>query len=372
MVTMKRTFHPVGHGAFYTERFYDGEENIANIVFDCGCFETAKTGTSTTFFQQQIDNIVTSFFNAGDKINALFVSHFHQDHINGIKKLIEHCDVKRIFIPKLTPQVILEAYLGNAAHYQSIDTIDDFLRRCQDGEKTIQVGEFNLDGDVRFETYDIDSIHSDINTPTIITTTENNWQYIPFNSSNKDGGIKDAIRRDTRFSTIWNASGTINIEQLSMVIKDIGIEECKRIYQSIYGESHNSYSMTLFSGKNCEICHLRVLKLLDKLNPKNCHKNCLYMGDYEAANDNYFSQLKNFYNKYWNHIGLIQVPHHGSENNLNKGLYSHARICIISAGETDKYGHPDKPTLDVIMGNNSIPIIVTENQNTKQQFTYNL
>lgn len=371
MATMKRTFHPVGHGAFYTERFYDGEENIANIVFDCGCFETAKTGTSTAFFQQQIDNTVTNIFNANDKIDALFVSHFHQDHINGIKKLIEHCNVKRVFIPQLTPQIILDAYLGNATHYESIDTIDDFLRRYQDEVKIIQVGEFNHNEDMRFETYDIDSIHSDINTPTIITTTENHWQYIPFNSSNKDGDIVDAIRKDVRFSTIW-VGGSINLEQLSRVVKDIGIEECKRIYQSVCGENHNSYSMTLYSGKNCIICHLRVLKLLDKFNPKICHKNCLYMGDYEAADENYFTQLKNFYKNYWNHIGLIQVPHHGSENNLNKGLYSPAKICIISAGETDRYDHPDKITLDTIIENNSIPIIVTENQNTKQQFTYNI
>ena len=32
-----RTFHPVGHGAFYTERFYDENvNNIANVVYDCG------------------------------------------------------------------------------------------------------------------------------------------------------------------------------------------------------------------------------------------------------------------------------------------------------------------------------------------------
>lgn len=38
-----RTFHPIGHGAFYTERFYDEtEQSVANYVFDCGCYEAAK------------------------------------------------------------------------------------------------------------------------------------------------------------------------------------------------------------------------------------------------------------------------------------------------------------------------------------------
>ena len=39
MVRLVRTFHSVGHGAFYTERFYRGkgdDYNVANIVYDCG------------------------------------------------------------------------------------------------------------------------------------------------------------------------------------------------------------------------------------------------------------------------------------------------------------------------------------------------
>lgn len=33
---MVRTFHPVGQGAFYTERFYEGDKNVFNMVYDCG------------------------------------------------------------------------------------------------------------------------------------------------------------------------------------------------------------------------------------------------------------------------------------------------------------------------------------------------
>lgn len=371
MITMKRTFHPVGHGAFYTERFYDNlGNNIANIVFDCGCFETAKAGVSPEAFQQRINDIITSCFNKGDKIDALFVSHFHQDHINGINKLIEHCDVKRIFIPKLTPRIILEAYLGNAMHYEDINTIENFLRTCQDKEKTTQIGEFNFDGDVRFEVLDINTIKADIDSPAIITLIENNWQFIPFNSKNKKGEIVEIIKRDERFSDIWQDDETIDIDKLSYVIQKIGVEECKKIYQLIYGEKHNSYSMTLYSGKSCEMCYLRVLKLLDGLNSKHCHKNCLYTGDYEASDG--FASLQKFYSYFWNNIGLIQVPHHGSEKNLNNGLYSPEKICIISAGETDKYGHPDNATLDAIWEHKCLPIIITENPKTKQQFIYNL
>ncbi|MBE6214143.1 MAG: MBL fold metallo-hydrolase [Rikenellaceae bacterium] len=373
MATLKRTFHPVGHGAFYTERFYDNlGNNIANIVFDCGCFETAKAGVSPEAFQQRINDIITSCFNKGDKIDALFVSHFHQDHINGINKLMEHCDVKRIFIPKLTPQIVLEAYLGNAMHYEDIDTIEDFLHICQDKEKTTQIGEFNFDENVRFEVLDISTVKAYMDSPSIITLIENNWQFIPFNSKNKKGEIVEAIKLDERFADIWEDDETIDIDKLSTVIQDIGIEECKKIYQSVYGEKHNSYSMTLYSGVDCgeRCCLPACLHILEEYTNKMCTINCLYTGDYEASDG--FASLQKFYSYFWNNIGLIQVPHHGSEKNLNNGLYSLEKICIISAGETDKYGHPDDATLDVIWKNKCLPIIITENPKTKQQFIYNL
>lgn len=37
-ITLERVIHPVGQGAFYSERFYEegNEKPIANIVYDCG------------------------------------------------------------------------------------------------------------------------------------------------------------------------------------------------------------------------------------------------------------------------------------------------------------------------------------------------
>ena len=53
-----RTFHAVGHGAFYTERFYEKEINIANIVFDCGCYEGPKSCNSRQYYERQINDII--------------------------------------------------------------------------------------------------------------------------------------------------------------------------------------------------------------------------------------------------------------------------------------------------------------------------
>ena len=75
-----RTFHPVGHGAFYTERFYDEhDQNIANIVFDCGRYEAAKEGWCYQSYKTWIEDYVKNHSGLvkDGVVDILFISHFH-------------------------------------------------------------------------------------------------------------------------------------------------------------------------------------------------------------------------------------------------------------------------------------------------------
>lgn len=95
-IEMTRTFHPVGHGAFYTECFKCGKKDIYNIVYDCGCFEAAKEGQSEESYKKRIQSLINDQFSKSTKIDALFISHFHKDHIIGIDYLLKRCKVKRL------------------------------------------------------------------------------------------------------------------------------------------------------------------------------------------------------------------------------------------------------------------------------------
>ena len=79
---IQRIFHPVGQGAFYSER----HENH-NIVYDCGThyFNRGKKG---------IKNTISQSFSKDEIIDILFISHFDYDHVS----LIEHLkkSVKKI------------------------------------------------------------------------------------------------------------------------------------------------------------------------------------------------------------------------------------------------------------------------------------
>ncbi len=102
-----RTFHPVGHGAFYTEKFYSEETDSSpffSVVYDCGCFETAKSQNSLKGYQKRINDLIDNSFSKKETIDALFISHLHTDHILGVDYLLKRCEVKRIILPLLSEE----------------------------------------------------------------------------------------------------------------------------------------------------------------------------------------------------------------------------------------------------------------------------
>lgn len=153
---MKRKFHAVGHGAFYTEHLVCGGQE-SNIVYDCGCFETAKTGFSPSCFKLKINNAIDKEFAPGTEITALFISHFHTDHINGVEHLLERCKVKKIFIPKLSLSILVESIISyNELDKDSKPTLIDSLVQSQ-GENigdipVIQVETDEIKGALRNKT----------------------------------------------------------------------------------------------------------------------------------------------------------------------------------------------------------------------------
>lgn len=378
---LKRIFHPVGHGAFYTEQFYlEGDAHPCfTVVFDCGRFEAAKKGWSYKKYKDAIENYVSvdSGLIASQTINILFISHFHTDHVLGIEYLLKNYDVKKIIMPAVTIDAILDS-LSTSYEEDYFDKEVLLFYEKLNGEYRqkvcfVDIQDFRPSDENAIE---IDLLNggisniSNINKGTVLKCQ--GWYYKPYYKVDRAKEHALNVQLQKAFPDVFS-SNKIDYERLCEAFETKGIGPFKEFYASVFGEDkHNSYSLTLFSGMSCDKachkgCHVKANGTI--VNYQLCSCNCLYMGDYEALG-NKQKDLKEYYANEWDDIGIVQVPHHGSEHNSNDALYQgRRRLCIISADANDKYNHPDQAVLDAIANNHSLPIIVSDNKKTRLSFT---
>lgn len=363
---MERTFHPVGHGAFYTERFNDKDNKcIFSIVYDCG-------GRSKDIVTNQIKEA----FVYKDIVDWLFISHLHNDHINGVTTLLNHCDVKRIVLPALEDDLIVEALLYNYIETEEFDNdANKFVEQLLIGDfgstKITKVESFKENSNTPISVVDSESIGDKLASGTAIEEKRINWLYYPINLSlsNSVSIIKKLAEVANVSSSSFYLNGKLDYNKIRDIVKGIGTSECTKIYKEVFGNNHNSYSMPVvsiaavcLSAKCTRWCH-KVGEI-----PMRCLTNCLYTGDFEAKNK--FIELKKVFDTLgidYSKIGILQVPHHGSKHNMDSDMYKSGKICIISAYSRDKK-HPDMLVIQEIQLNNSIPIVVSENESSIQRF----
>ena len=117
---MIRSFLPVGQGAFYLESFKVFKEQPINIVYDCGSLSKEQ------ILKAEIHNT----FQKKENINAVFISHLHRDHINGLPYLLQYCNVKNIFLPLITEENRKWLLLKDLVESSSLSPVDtDFVRK---------------------------------------------------------------------------------------------------------------------------------------------------------------------------------------------------------------------------------------------------
>ncbi|NRH24330.1 hypothetical protein [Pantoea stewartii] len=89
--TLSGCFHAVGNGTFFTSKIRGEDGNVFNWGYDCG---------STS--ENAINNIINSSymeFEDGDSIDMMVISHFDDDHVNGLITLLRKHTIKRLVLP---------------------------------------------------------------------------------------------------------------------------------------------------------------------------------------------------------------------------------------------------------------------------------
>lgn len=354
-----RTLHPIGQGAFYTEKFeYEGGQ--CNVVFDCG-------GTSSVIKGRVEDYCNSLPCNGKDKkptIDAVFISHFDNDHVNGLETLLNKAEVKCIFLPLLNDDEVYALSLSFVEKLgdplslysklvESAISGEDLEWDLNEGKKIKivrirKVGDTEGNGD---EEYDLDSDDSRTEIPSGTSIKPKNstpWIFKTFNFGNAEGKREKQLKKALK-KRGYELSLTELIKKWQAPQYQDGIRKC---YKFVSG-SMNANSMVTYSGpkdRDIEVSH-RFTCLSRPCDWRNlcCCKfldgklaGSMYFGDYEAKGGLKWKQYEDSFKSLIPLLHVQQVPHHGSRHNYNVKLNKpKKKMNFISAGKASSFPHSE-------------------------------
>lgn len=369
MENIIRTFLPVGQGAFYLESFgYDKK-----IIYDCG-------SENYELLKKVIDKYVTK-----QTIDALFISHFHYDHISGIDYLLnKENKVKKVIMPYMSKQERALLLISNLRSFYEEDRfkensfIFDIIMNPEEyfGKKNIDIIFIKEKDKVSSKENNLEKIELEKVSEKqkylesgckLMLDTALDWAFIPFNFRETNRGTKALSNLKDKCPEIFHKdSNDIRYDYLYKNWVDL-LGDIKESFKNVRGDM-NTNSMVLYSGplsknkishykRNIFCCdntilyNINCLKcILEKSNNISQHYKigCLYTGDYNAKGKYKFKDIMNRFEPYKEFIGTIQIPHHGSKYNYNKHLIDDD-CAVISCGLNNKYRHPHKEVLDDLL-----------------------
>lgn len=354
---LHRIIHPSGHGAFFTERFFLKDRADFIVVYDCGSSDKYPKE------QELLEKEVKEFFNAGDIINILFISHFDGDHVNGIKhlmpylssqtKLVMPFSYEYFYLPKSSP--ILE-------YMSMVMGIADDLSVKSSWVKYADVlnSESSDGGNATLDSFDIPEgfLNSGTRIGGAFSRTGKRrfkWIYVPFNLYDDrkyrekfEAEVKDKFSKEAKDIRSLDLNEEA-IQKLRDIYKNLGPYKTKDVKDSIRksnGSKNINFNSLIVLSKanhyNCDCCgripymHMECENLMRY---GFCDGSCLYTGDSNFGSPQYVDRLDSVLGFYTElPICLFQLPHHGSRQYYCKALlraYDMYTNLFVNCGQYD-------------------------------------
>ena len=374
-ITFKRTLHPVGHGAFFTEEICIGNVTY-NVVYDCG-------SKSKRIVKWQIQQ----FAEKNKHIDLIFISHFDSDHINCLKELSNCCKIDentKIIIPYYYPAFHQIVGFNNSIYLETIEETFAFfnekkvhlimVKSSEYYEPGVPIDFRNINGDVIHLSNGITAtiIHSGIRICVFNGDDTPVWNYVPFNYG-EDNERK--IQKKLEELNLVDLKGDLIVDEFKKMLdqskncsqstpKDTRLSELKDVYNSIAHGSINANSLQVLSYEDSQTSGMEYNTELDciiyvKEKQKWIHDyqcSCLYTGDTDLNISNAINVIKNIRHNYLqDKLMIIQIPHHGSWYNYKSDIISMAEIGFVNFKPKVKYCHFDNNIpIDYIEGNHTL------------------
>ena len=375
-----RSFHPVGQGAFYSERFYKGEkrELAYNVVYDCG------TSWGTLW---KAKKVIKQAFDKNDSIDYLFISHLDYDHVSLVETLIDSVKcVKNIVLPLVAKEEWTLATNLNriGGHDDAVRFLERFYNpnASDDGSQNRSKNDFTtyiVRNDEENYVISGANIWNDGDAKTLDRDWD--WVLIPRNMKVSERrrqlvkSLDKLFEKEHVLKEIQEAAqqqittGRELLEKLEdrdfvgRVMRNAGLlKAIKGAYEKVAGGT-NENSLLLYSGpKSTDTNYwMRVDSLPWVKRPflRRYRAGCLYTGDSNCDINEWKGRL---YPNVWGNIGTMQLPHHGSLGSFDMSKNDIDRFYFfpVSCGSTNPYGHPSGKVLAYLIANGCAPRIVTE------------
>lgn len=365
---LRRMFHPVGQGAFFTESFCDvNDSKHIHVVYDCGTFTSPKS-----ILQNYIEETISGFFcwthsNFSYKhIDVLFLSHLDEDHVNGVKYLIDnrYLDEMSIIVLPFIKNVQMQLYdiLEGKETYSFLEDLRKhkfraifYIPETNDDESPEDYITIDLSDIPDLSHFVKESIGDNnyILKPNIKLCYSSFWEYTPFvirdsNYAEFEKEIKNVGITDQDIEGIYLLLKNKNGDGKNEYAKKY--RKLKQVYKKIGRKSKgdtriNINSLCLVSRAKKEVKSnyfffgtndpmRKYLRLLfnHEVNIHDDYAACVYTGDSNLKSDEDYAAFRaKVVGAKAGTINLLQVPHHGSKTSYNPKLsYDLSLMCFTN------------------------------------------
>ena len=368
-IQFRRTLHPVGQGAFFTEHFFSDNGFKCNVVYDCGSF-TGANRKNQLRAPEILKKEISLAFDKGEHIDYLFLSHFDGDHTNGLNELLSKGlldDRSHVVIPFKYPYLVMlfDDYYPELAHF-----ISDCIQRhihivAVDTEEREGLSYINPERISVNRLLDGNPLSFFV--PFLIpieepTKKHHIWYYMPFMLPNTNSYRTEFLRQVATLKDV-------DLNDANSVI--VHKEKLKEIYKSIgkkvgHNTKINSNSLLLLSfppkdiveetyqNTCCPYIYLNRNPYYEREYIYHIPISCLYTGDVSLKLD--FDQVIKLAKEtllYWSdsdEIGIMQIPHHGSANSYPDQLTNSPSCYPICAAfvNCSPYYRPKVFDMDIL------------------------
>jgi hypothetical protein len=379
-ITLERYFYPVGHGLCCRESFISDNGKEFNLVYDCGSLFSYRERYPRKFISRRIEQYFKDV-----KIDVLYISHFHKDHINLLSYIEKSkgCSIKNIVLPYLTKEDLLLTVIDKQVAADK-RTKQLLLKATGDAEDSGETKYYLIpsffsdkeEGDK--EKIDViedneNIIHNGKNILEIIPGSSSFhskilefWNFLPYNNTKEQGG--------SVYNILINELKTHNINPDN--VKDIvnNMDKIREIYDSLWKSDkikkitlneQSTLLMSLPEVTSMKSCHVQNKKYISE----EKILGCLYFGDYPAKETPLPEKIEELIAAFLPCFGTIQIPHHGARNGeLPKYCY-YDKKCVVSCKLDDK-NHPNKEIVYRIISNGGILVEVKEDTGYFQEWEF--